>query len=81
MNIGTDTCNVQFCHAYLQLLQKTKEAAESIMCVIVHRTKQNLDPKDDASETIETGQEYVLYLYRAHHLTISRPPFEKIQQC
>ncbi|KAG1844676.1 hypothetical protein F4604DRAFT_1688992 [Suillus subluteus] len=54
MDVETDACNEQFHHAQLQLLQDTKEAAESIMCVIARRTKQDPNPKDNASEAVET---------------------------
>lgn len=60
MNVGTDTCNEQFRCAHIRLLQETKEAAESVMHVIAHRTKQNPNSKDHASETTETGKEHVL---------------------
>ncbi|KAG1848400.1 hypothetical protein C8R48DRAFT_778910 [Suillus tomentosus] len=56
MDVGTDTCNEQFRHAQLQLLQDTKEAAKSIMCVIAHRKKQDPNPKNNASEAVETGE-------------------------
>ncbi|KAG2065536.1 hypothetical protein BDR04DRAFT_1161319 [Suillus decipiens] len=54
MDVGTDACNEQFCHAQLWLLQDTKEAVESIMHVIAHRTKQDPNPEDNASEAVTT---------------------------
>jgi hypothetical protein len=63
MDVGTDTCNEQFRHAQLQLLQDTKEAAKSIMCVIACRTKQDPKPRNNASEAVETGEEvYILIM-------------------
>ncbi|KAG1893134.1 uncharacterized protein F5891DRAFT_1196759 [Suillus fuscotomentosus] len=56
MDVGTDTCNEQFRHAQLQLLQDTKEAAKSIMCVIAHRKKQDPNLKNNASEAVETDR-------------------------
>jgi Transposase family tnp2 len=64
MDVGTDTCNEQFRHAQLRLLQDTKEAAESIMRVIARRTKQDPNPEDNASEAVATGEEVHTYKER-----------------